>query len=121
MLPCCRWIRLRTGWERIAGEVDLRRLLEHDQTLKQMRADIVVTHADGMSVCLRPRFPSLAIPRSALAMTTSSLLFVERTASAASGPMRDACLDAATSDAAESSAASAIACMPQRGRRRSHP
>ena len=55
VLPCCRWIRLRTGWERIAGEVDLRRILEHDQTLKQMRADIGGTHADGMSVCLHPR------------------------------------------------------------------
>ena len=55
VLPCRRWIRQRTDWERIAGEVELRRLLEYDQHLKQRRADIVGTHADGMSVCLHPR------------------------------------------------------------------
>ena len=47
-----------SGWTWIVREgvvaIELRRLSDYDHNAKQMRTDIVVTRADGMSVRLHP-------------------------------------------------------------------
>ena len=132
-LPWCRWIIQRKDWEWFVGKgvvaSELRRLADYDPNTKQMRTDIVVTRADGMSVRLHPHKHKLRNTKRSEAIPIDGKLanmlcedelahfLVERVASAArtSMPQRAACLDAATSgDDAASSAAAASTCVPQR-------